>query len=399
MAALQQQVGEITSWLLIFLAFCLPLSTSVVTILALLIFVCWIIEGGYRQKWREIRTNPVCLAVFIYLGVYLIGICWTDDLSEGIAVLMKQWKLMLLPVFLTTVRWQRRWWYVGAYIAGVSCVMLLVYLVASGAILYDEVDARGHLTLIGNQIVYTPMLALAIYLLMHQVLWSEARGWQQWSMSLLAGFMTVCVFITKGRAGQMVFFLLMIVLIFQFFRRSLLNGALLTFFLLPLVFTVAYHVSPVFQERVDRVPKEITMFEKNYNTSVGQRLLYWKNSWEVIKQSPWLGTGTGGFKSSYAQVNLHRSPDMPPTANPHNQYIFVAVQLGVFGLLGLIALFSIEIMQAWRTNDGWQRIRLAFPLFFLVIMITDTYLDTHNSGFLFSLFSAVFYKNNMLLTG
>ncbi len=165
MAALQQQVGEITSWLLIFLAFCLPLSTSVVTILALLIFVCWIIEGGYRQKWREIRTNPVCLAVFIYLGVYLIGICWTDDLSEGIAVLMKQWKLMLLPVFLTTVRWQRRWWYVGAYIAGVSCVMLLVYLVASGAILYDEVDARGHLTLIGNQIVYTPMLALAIYLL------------------------------------------------------------------------------------------------------------------------------------------------------------------------------------------------------------------------------------------
>ncbi len=90
---------------------------------------------------------------------------------------------------------------------------------------------------------------------------------------------------------------------------------------------------------------------------------------------------------------------MPPTANPHNQYIFVAVQLGVFGLLGLITLFSIEIMQAWRTNDGWQRIRLAFPLFFLVIMITDTYLDTHNSGFLFSLFSAVFYKNNMLLTG
>jgi O-antigen ligase len=35
---------------------------------------------------------------------------------------------------------------------------------------------------------------------------------------------------------------------------------------------------------------------------------------------------------------------------------------------------------------------MAFPLFFLVIMTTASYLNVYGSGFLFSLFSAVLFK-------
>lgn len=389
----RQQAGRINFWLVILLAFCLPLSTTAVTLLALASLACWCYEGEFAQKWEEIRDNPICIAVFCYLGVFLIGLCWTDDLAGGVAALKKQWKIWLLPILVTAIRWERRWWYVAAYLAGVSSLLLLVALVTAGVVIYPEMDGRGHLTLIGNQIVYTPMLAWAVYLLLHQLLWARLGRWQQGAMLLLAGGLTWGVFMTKGRAGQLVFFILMLLLIVQYFRRNLRRAALVASVSLPLVFALAYSFSPVFQARTALVRQDIVGFEQNANTPIGQRLFFWKNSWEIIRQSPWFGVGTGGFAAAYAQVNQQRSPAMPATVNPHNQYIFAAAEQGVLGVLALLGLFGVHLRQARRFEDGWQRIRWAFPVFFLAIMATDSYLNTFGSGFLFSLFSAVLFKS------
>ncbi len=395
MKPFRQQVSRINSWLLILLAFSLPISTSAITMTAILVLVCWLIEGEFLEKWREIIASPICIAVFVYLGVLLIGLCWTDDLPAGFEAIRKQWKIWLLPVFLTTIRWERRWWYVAAFIAGVTVTMLLIDFAWVDLFHYIGVTFPDDFSLISNNIVYTPMLALAIYLLLHQLLWGEMKGSQRWLMLVLAGLMIFTLFITIGRAGHVVFFMLMPLLLFQYLRRNLLKAVLLTLVLLPLVFTVAYRFSPVFHERMNLVRQNITTFDKNQDTSVGQRLVFWKNSWLIIRESPWLGVGTGGFVSAYTQVHQKWSPDMRSTDDPHNQYIFAIVQQGILGLLGLLGLFFVQIQQAWRLTDGWERIRLAFPLFFLVIMTTASYLNVYGSGFLFSLFSAVLFKSEI----
>jgi len=389
----QQQAGRINFWLLLLLAFSLPLSTTAVTLLALASLACWCYEGRFAQKWEEIRANPICVAVFCSLAVFLLGLCWSDDLAGGVATVKKQWKIWLLPVLLTAVRWDRRWWYVAAYVAGVSSLLLLFALVTTGVVVYPEMDGRGHLSLIGNQIVFTPMLAWAVYLLLHQLLWAGLARWQQGAMLLLAGALTWGVFMTKGRAGQLVFFVLMLLLIVQYFRRNLRRAALVAMVLLPLLFTFAYQLSPVFQARIALIRQNIVTFDQDANTPVGLRLLFWQNSWEIIRQTPWFGVGTGGFAAAYAQVNQQRSPAMPATVNPHNQYIFAATEQGVLGILALLGLFGVHLRQARRLADGWQRIRWAFPLFFLVIMTTDSYLNSFGSGFLFSLFSAILFKS------
>ena len=395
MKPFQQQVSQVSSWLLIFLAFSLSISTSAITITAILVLVCWLLEGEFLEKWREIIASPICIAVFVYLGVLLVGLCWTDDLPAGLAAIRKQWKIWLLPVFLTTIRWERRWWYVAAYIAGVTVTMLLIDFAWLDLFHYVGVTSFQNLNIISNNIVYTPMLALAIYILLHQLLWGEMKGSQRWLMLVLAGLMIFTLFITIGRVGHIVFFMLMTLLLLQYFQRNMLKGVLLVLVLLPLVFTAAYRFSPIFQARVDLVRHEIMTFDKNQDTSVGQRLIFWQNSWRIIKESPWLGVGTGGFVSAYAQVHQKWSPAMPCTDDPHNQYIFAVVQQGVLGLLGLLGLFLVQIQQAWRLADGWERIRLAFPLFFLVIMTTASYLNVYGSGFLFSLFSAVLLKSEI----
>jgi O-antigen ligase len=393
MNPLQQQACRVNSWLLMLLAFCLPLSTSAISAAALLVLTCWLIEGGFRQKWEEIAASPMCLAVLIYFGILLIGLCWTDDLFVGLAAIRKQWKLLLVPVLLTTVRWERRWQYVAAFIAGMTVVMLLICLARFDLLVHIGLESIMYVSLLNNgYIVIAPMLALAIYLLLHLVLWGGTAGWKRWLLILLAGFMIFTLFITKGRAGQLVFFMLLALLLFQYYRGALLKATFMTIILLPLVFTAGYRLSPVFQERMDLVWQDIAAPEKNPETGVGLRLIFWENSMEIIRSSPWLGVGTGGFNLAYAKVNQQRSPNVPSTDNPHNQYISAAVQQGVFGVLGLLGLFGVQLYQSRRTRDGWERIRLAFPLFFLTIMATDCYLNTPSSGFLFALFSAILSK-------
>ena len=406
---IQQHAGRLNAWLLAIMALVLPLSTSALSIVALLILAVWLVEGGYRQKLRVIIANPVAMAVLVYLALYVIGLLWTEDLASGLDVLSKYWKLMLLPVFLTAVRRDLRRVYAGFFLAGMTIAMTMTYLAWFGLLHYADVTT-SHLTHGTFHVIYNPMLAFAIYLLLHEVVWGKVKGALRWPLVGLACLMILNMFITEGRSGQIVFFVLLGLLFLQIFRKRLLGAVLIITFLLPAIFTVGYQFSPVFHERVDRAYCEIIQFKSNPNTSVGLRLLFWQNSWKIIKKNPWLGVGTGDFQSAYAEVNARQSPQKVATDNPHNQYVLVLCQLGLLGLTALCGIFVTQICQVFgRPNvvearaevsaspllPGWERLRLAFPLFFLTIMFTESYLIISETGFLFSLFSAVLYARKV----
>ena len=387
-----ERAGRVNGWLLGLLAFCLPLSTTAVTVLASLLLVGWLVEGNFREKFRDILANPLCLAVFAFIGAHLVGLLWSEHLDTGWEVINEQSKILILPVMLTTVRSEHRWRYLGAFIAGVTVIMLSTYLALFGLLSYADVTP-AHLTKKTTHVFFNPMLALAIYLLLHRLCLGGVRGVARWLLLLLVGLMTVDMFITEGRAGQMVFFVLMGLLLVQcFLRRNLLAAVLLPLVLLPLVFVLFYRGSPMFRDRVDQAMLEISEFRRHPDTSVGLRLFYWKHSWRIISREPWLGVGTGDFFAAYARINWKFSSHMPFTDNPHNQYVYTAVQLGAFGLFFLLAMFAAQFFQARRLEGGWARPGMAFPLFFLVIMATESYLMVFETSFLFVLMSAVLYR-------
>ena len=162
--------------------------------------------------------------------------------------------------------------------------------------------------------------------------------------------------------------------------------------MLPVMFAAGFQFSPTFHKRVIQVGEEVGNFRENPNTSIGLRLLFWENSWEIIKNNPLIGVGTGDFKKEYGEVNKKASPNMVVTDNPHNQYVMVLCQFGILGLILLLAIFFLQMRQAFIVQDGYQRIRLAFPVLFLVIMLTESYLIVYETGFTFSLFSSILYK-------
>ncbi len=398
---LPQQAGRLSPWLLALLAFALPLSTSALSVLALLILLCWLIEGNYRKKIAAITANPVIMAVLIYLFLLVMGLLWTHDLTNGLAVLKKNWKLMLLPVFFTVAHAPWRppestptgtRFFVGFFVAGMTVAMTLTWLAWFD--LFQRADTTPtHLTPGTFHVIYNPMLALTIYLLAHEVLWGRAQGASRWALLGLAGLMTFNMFLTEGRSGQLAFFVLLTLLCLQIFHKNIWRALLIITLSGPALFALAYQASPVFHTRVDRGITEIQQFHHNPNSSVGLRLLFWQNSWELIATHPWLGVGTGDFSSDYAAVNQKNSPRSVATDNPHNQFVLAWSQLGLLGLLSLISIFIIQIGQgrAPTLHDGWQRVRIALPVFFITIMLTESYFIIASTGFLFSFFSAILY--------
>lgn len=393
-AQFQGHVGRINCWLLILLAFFLPLSTSVVSVAAVLFLIGWLLEGDFRRKYAEITSNPMSRAVLVYVALLFLGLLWNDQIGASASGIQKQWKILLMPLFLTAIRPEQRWWVLWAFIAGMSVMMLTTYLAWLGWLEYADVS-QERLTKRNSHVVYNPMLAFTIYLLLYQLIWGRLHGWARLAIGVLATLMIVNMFMTDGRTGQLAFFILIGVLLFQCLQTSPWKAAIALLLTPPLIFFASYHLSSTFKGRVDLAKKEVEIYRYNPKTSVGQRLFFWEHSWHIFKTAPVIGVGTGGFEPAYAERNNKYSPHMPATDNPHSQYILASVQLGLVGLGSLLALFVTQFWLAWKSTDDWGKLRLAFPVFFLVVMLTESYLLIHETGILFSLCCAVLYKKSM----
>ncbi|RUM36650.1 MAG: hypothetical protein DSY57_05260 [Desulfobulbus sp.] len=387
---IQAGAGRLNRMLPALLACALPLSTSAVSVLSLCILLLWLLEGNFTQKWHVIKNNPVAIAVLAYLFILAIGLLWSPDAKAGLLVLQARWKIALLPVFLTAINSDRRSFYTWGFLAGLMAAMLMTYLAWFGILHYSDISEH-HLTHNTFHVVYNPLLAFGIYLVLHEAVWGKIRKSFRMGLFLAAAIMTFNMFITDGRAGQLVFFVLTALLVFQLFSGNRVKAVATVCLFIPIMFYAGYRLSPVFHKRVDLARHEIAQFRTNPNTSVGQRLQFWCNSWRIIQQHPILGVGTGGFQKAYADVNHELSPTCVATDNPHNQYVLVAAMVGIPGIIALVMIFVVMFRQAWKSHDHWRRVRFAFPLFFLTIMLTESYLKVYETGFFFSLFGAVFY--------
>ena len=206
--------------------------------------------------------------------------------------------------------------------------------------------------------------------------------------------MTFNMFITGGRAGQVMFFVMISILIFQYFQNQKMKAFLIMIVLVPLIFFIAYHTSNLFNERVDIAIQNILTYDQDKNTSVGERITFAINSWEIIKQNLFFGVGTGDFPHQYRKVNQINSAELLTTTNPHNMYTLVTVQLGIFGLLSMLSIFYMQIKLSLQNNNKFFRdVGITLPLLFLVIMWSDSYLLGHYTTLLFIFFSSFLYKN------
>ncbi len=380
-----------TSQLVVILAFCLPLSTSALSVIALLLMLLWLGEGDFSRKYREIIANPVAMAIIVYLMLYPLALLWTQDQGRGWEIIGKQWKYLLLPVLFTSVRRDQLRHYLGAFLAAMTISALATFLLWLG--LYQaRHGSSADPTPFLDRIDYTPFLALTAFLLAEATA-HRLRGRQRLTAGALALLLTLATFLTQGRTGQIAFLALLIVWVFQFFPGRFLRAGLTAILCLLVVSLGAYQFSPNFRARIDQTVSDSHDFERKPETSLGQRLIFLRNSWELVATHRWLGTSPGDFAEAYGQINQRRSPSFPATDNPHNQYLLVLTNFGLVGLLIFARIFWQMARFKPTEPDDLGRVRIGFLVFYLTIMSCGSYLTHFHAGFLFVLGAALLFKS------
>jgi O-antigen ligase len=140
--------------------------------------------------------------------------------------------------------------------------------------------------------------------------------------------------------------------------------------------------------------KNTISYSENKSTSVGQRITFALNSWDVIKENPIIGIGTGDFPIEYKKINQINTPEIPNTSNPHNMYTLIAMELGVIGLISMLSIFYYQIKLSFNSSSRFIRdVGITLPLLFLVIMWSDSYLLGHYTTLMFVFFSSFLYKD------
>ena len=209
--------------------------------------------SDYKSKYNHIMSSKLMIASIVFYCLHVIGMLWTEDLQWGLHILHKMWYFLLLfPILFNIVQRKYINYYLSAFLLAIALTEIASYLVwfeiippFKNASVYNPTPFMSHIS-------YNPILVLAIYLTYYNIfIKANLSAPKFFIYSFFAISMTINMFITGGRAGQVMFFAMLIILIFQFFNNEKIKSLFTVLVLIPLIFFVAYQTSDIFQTRVN----------------------------------------------------------------------------------------------------------------------------------------------------
>jgi len=374
-------------WAAALLGLSIPISTSLDSILAGLIVALLLIGGHFRDKFKAVRDNPIVLPALAFFGMYLLGLSYSEATSrEAVESLAKASDLLLIPILLYLFRKEgiRRMALAG-FLAAIVSMILISYLLWWGVIPPSKlfhITSDDAYTPFHHRITHGSLMAFGAYLFA-----LKARLERKPAVRILCALLSIAalanvLFIVSGRTGYVVALALGAYYLIAGWRwRGVATAAVMI-----LILGVAVHLMPasVPYQRLAMMADEIAGWQPGEPayTSVGYRLEFYRNSLKLIAEHPVLGVGTGGFKRTYA--SLVEGKGMDPTTNPHNEYLMVAIQLGLAGLALLFWLLITLWRRAADLPGGFER-SAARGLVVLILsasLVSSTLVD-HTEGFFF----------------
>jgi O-antigen ligase len=391
-------LDKVYQYLLIALAFVFPLTVVGGNLIIGIIVLLWMLSGNYQAKFNQIISNKLAIFSILFFSTHVVGLLWTENMEWGLLIVNKMWYfLLLLPILLTITKKEYISHYISAFILAMTLTELLSYLVWFEVIGPLHKATAGNPTPTMSHISYNPFLVFGIYLSSHRALFNKnLTKLSKYIYVIFVVTMSINMFITGGRAGQVMYFVMLSILIFQYYGSDQKIRSIIALFIItPSVILGAYNFSDIFHKRVNDAVSDVRFHSAGIdsNTSVGQRMTYITNTLEIIKKNPFFGVGTGDFPSEYSKINVKNTPSMNPTTNPHNMYILITAQLGLFGLLGMLLIFYQQIKFSLSEKIKINKdLGIVLPLLFLVAMFSDSYLLGHYTTLLFVFFSSFLYK-------
>jgi len=370
---------------IILTCFFIPLSTSIMGLSASLVVLFWILSGRFFQLPQLLMNSPVSFISLLLFLLFVIGLIYTPvNLEEAFHTLMKYRELLFIPAVISLMRGNRKGIQTAedAFVAG-----LIILMVISFGIAFSIIPTQKY----GNSIVYhithSFFMAVLAFYSAHRTF--ESKQYQFFWLFIFILAMGNLIFISPGRTGMLIFVLLMLLFIIQRFSwKQKLIGLLI----LSSLFSTAYFTSENVSKRLNSAWEEIyNYYDRGKNhTSLGMRLDWYNISLKLIEEKPIFGHGTGSFV--IVRKKVVESEKTRRTDNPHNEYLFIGVQLGCVGLITFVLLFIVQWLRSYNlsTRNKWLVQGIILSMAGGCIMNSFLF-DTHQ-GHYFAFLAGIYYS-------
>jgi len=391
--------GQINHFLFLLFSFFFPLSVALGNLLIIIISVLWLFSGKLKEKFHLIKANKFAMACIYFFVLHIISLLWTEDFYKGLERTKKMLEFgIYIPILLSIIKIKNIEKYLTMFLISIGIMVLTSYLIffeliapTKGSTINDPTPFMSHIT-------YTPMIAIGFYLSSRFLLSMDSISMKNnKAMTIFLVFISISsfinVFMTEGRAGYVILFILLSLLFFQAFGTNL-KAIFLSIVSIAIVFFAAYLSSPTFKQKIQSTFDVTNNFSNIQNSSIGKRLIMADISIEIFKENFLFGTGVGDFEDDYKKIMLKKKLNneiytdiASSTKNPHNFYLLVAAELGFVGLLFLGYLFFAHFKLALTHKSMFKKdILISIGICFLALNFSDSYFLGHFSSFLYLFF-------------
>lgn len=381
-----------------------PISVAVDNLLLAVLLLGVLFNA--RAMAQIAAQNPAARASWLLFGALLLAMFYGETpLRDAVDILGKYADLAFVPLFMLMLSAgvdRSRAQY--AFMAAMGVTLLLSWLVGLKILpvqywMWKDITADNP-AIFHSYITHGNMMAFAAFLALLNLREAASRGARlAWGLFALLGVINV-LFMVQGRTGYMIMMTLLVWFAWATLSRIMRKRGMAWDWrhgvAVVLVFAgvaaAAYHTSTRLQERLNLAVTEYRAWQPNYGgeTSAGLRLDFYYNTLQIVRQYPVFGVGTGGFAAAFAQQT--RGTEVTKTTNPHNEYLFVAVQTGMIGLGLLLYLFYTLWRYAPLLNTSFEQdAARGLVLAYLVNSAFNSPLHDHADGLLFAFMTAVLF--------
>ena len=379
---------------LITLAFFAPISIFLTDLAVFSLAILWLFDGQFISKWNKIKSSPWMLSLLALLFLYVVGMLWGTNHQFAEWVFQKSALLLLLPILYTLNFNQKDIKYsLFAFLSATTLSAFIANLINLGwmnhLFKYSPFFAKNwhypaFMTYTDHNVFLAFSLLINFFLLYNNFSNKKLRI----VLIFISILFLLSLYTENGRSGQLAYILIFISFSILTFwqKKSLIFISILSLVLINLT---AYFLSPHFKNRIDSIGVQLSQLEKNKLNSLNTRYYLFSYSYEKLKEKPVTGYGTGSFVKEFSSINEHATKILAGVhRTPHNNYLFIWFELGLLGLMVLFSIFFFQLKAYKSLNQGY--FRMIFPAVFMVIMLTDTYLQNHNTEVLYSYQSFIF---------
>lgn len=397
---------KITYYIVLLLVFLMPLYKKVIPYVITLLFVNWLLEGNFKERFKLMissRTRLLTLSFALFYVVYLLGMLNSVNIEYGLFDLEVKLSLFLFPLLFATMsdevfNEKRIYNILHAFIIG--CVVGTVVCFANSIynfyyshsyaeFYYSKISFFHHTSYFSMYLNFA--VAILIYFNLNKS--HKLSEFQNITYAFLVLYFHLFIVLLSSKAGVISLIVVYAAsIVYAFTQRKKIILSLYLFLLLGsfFVFLAAF---PNSIKRILVSKNAVQQSSINTDTKEGtaERLLIWQSSFEIIKKHFVFGVGTGDVKDYLMQKYEEKDIKcaIEKKLNAHNQYIQTFITLGLVGFAILIFSLLLPAFSALRNNQ------ILYFLFIVIVafnILVESMFETQAGVVFYAFFNAFLFS-------